>query len=135
MDPKQDKKRPEGFQKCCETVNADSPKPSTGSLEAARTTGRMVTQADTRSPADFRIQVLALGCCMRSSLPWTPDQLQRVGAGLLSSVTSGLVGVSTCPRGRRLWFQAWVLSSDWGNPGMGAWVAVSVQAGTLLRLK
>lgn len=112
MNPKQDKQQPEGFQKCCETMNADSPKPSTGSLEAVRTMGRMVTQADTHSPADFWIQVLALGCCMSSSLPWTPDQLQRVGAGLLSSVTSGLVGASTCPRGRRLWFQAWVLSSD-----------------------
>lgn len=59
--------------------------------------GRMVTQVDIRSPADFLIRVLALGCCMRSSLPWTPNQLQRVCASLLSSVTLGLVGVSQAP--------------------------------------
>ena len=119
-------------------MNADSPKPSSGSPEAVLTMGRMVTQVDTRSPADFLIRVLALGCCMRPSLPWAPNQLQRVCAGFLSSVTLGLVGVSTCPRGRSLfqaWFQAWVLSSEWGNPGMEAGVAVTMQAGTLLRLK
>lgn len=79
----------------------------------------MVTQVDIRSPADFLIRVLALGCCMIQPLPWTPNLLERTCASLLSSVTLGLVGVSQA-RGEEPVVSGLGCSLQSGNPGMEA---------------
>lgn len=111
MNPKQDKQRPEGFQKCCKTMKADSPKPSPGSPEALLTMGKeeLPQQAHIlQLTSCFRFWLLAAARDPGSLGPQTSYR----GYVLGFSAVTWLVGVSTCPRGRSLWFQAWVLSAE-----------------------
>lgn len=134
MNPKQDKKRPEGFQKCCKTMKADSPKPSPGSPEALLTKGRKNCPSGPRkSPADFLLQVLAFGCYTRPRLPWTPDQLQGVRAGLQLS-DLGARGCVHLPQREKPVVSGLGALFRVGEP-RGGGLGGSASAGILLRLK